>query len=443
MSDSQIIQRALDRERLARKQAESLLEEKSRQLFYANEELRSTASNLEKEATTLQMILQTAAEGIITFNAEGIIESSNPAADRIFDHVVSTLIGTNVRDLLPASQEPLLKLEQDGHFWTSVDQAVAKKVMGKRRDDSVFEMELSGSRVEIEDRLLYTWIIRDITKRVTLERQLANAQKMESVGQLAAGVAHEINTPIQFIADNLYFLDNGLSSWSKLCDQLKALVSACKLGQETGVLCEEIEKSIDSSGLEFLKQEIPEAIRQSAEGANRVADIIRAMKTFTHPGERSKNPTDLNALIENTLTVSRNEWKYHAKLETQMATNLPKVPCYQAELGQSILNLIVNASHAIKESFEEDENIKGILRVATQLENGSIEIRISDNGPGIPAELREKIFEPFFTTKPVGIGTGQGLSIVFSVITEKHGGTIEIENDPEWSTTFLIRLPLE
>ena len=452
MSDPAVFQRALERERNARKQAESVLEDKSRQLYNANEELKETAAALAKEATMIQMILQTAAEGIITFNSTGKIESSNPAANRIFGYEDSSLIGKSILDILPEnywSNKIDASRKTDGldeYFWTSTESSVAKRATGRRIDDTCFDMELAGSRVEIENRNLFTWIIRDITQRISLERQLSHAQKMESVGQLAAGVAHEINTPIQFIGSNLRFLEDAFSQWDNVFSCYEKLLTACQQGMDTTELCSSIESEVENSGLDFIRNEFPMAISQSSDGADQVADIIRAMKVFSHPGFEDKVNSDLSTLIESVITVSRNEWKYVARMDVKLDSNLPPVPCYPAEFNQAILNLVVNAAHAIEEKYgtevSDHGELQGLIVVEACGFDQYVEIRICDNGIGIPEKVKKRIFEPFFTTKPVGVGTGQGLSIVYSIMVENHGGKLDVESTEGEGSTFVIKLPL-
>ncbi len=187
---------------------------------------------------------------------------------------------------------------------------------------------------------------------------------------------------------------------------------------------------------------MPTALRQSLEGVDRVATIVRAMKEFSHPGTLQKQEVNINHGIRNTITVSRNEWKYVAEIETDLDETLPAVPCLPGELNQVILNLIVNAAHAIRDRTGGD-GTKGTIRVTTRRADDWVEIRVTDDGAGIPAAIRDRVFEPFFTTKEVGKGTGQGLTIAHAVITKKHGGTLTFETEEGRGTTFIIRLPLD
>jgi signal transduction histidine kinase len=276
-----------------------------------------------------------------------------------------------------------------------------------------------------------------------MEVQLRHAQKLESIGSLAAGIAHEINTPTQYIGDNTTFLGGALPGvLACLGAQRRYLLHL----QSRGPLPEEaagILKQIQDLDLDYLTEEIPKAIRQTLDGIARVAAIVSAMKDFSHPGSEGKTLSDLNKAIESTLTVSRNEWKYVARLETDLDPSLPPVLCLQGEINQAILNLVVNASHAIDEALGgRHTGALGTIRVATRRVGQEVEISVADTGKGIPETLRERIFEPFFTTKPVGKGTGQGLAIVHAVVVEKHGGRVVVDSELGRGTTFRLFLPL-
>jgi signal transduction histidine kinase len=277
-------------------------------------------------------------------------------------------------------------------------------------------------------------------ERHGMEIQLRHAQKLESIGQLAAGIAHEINTPTQFIGDNLRFLKDAFTDVFSLLGQYNLLLEAARGQSFAQSLAEEIEKTIQTIDLADLQKEIPLSITQAASGVQRVTKIVQAMKDFSHPGTESKTPVDLNRAIESTLTVCRNEWKYVADLETDFDPSLPSVSCLPGEFNQVILNIVVNAAHAIAD--REGGKGKGFILVSTSRQGDEVEIRISDTGTGIPESARGRIFEPFFTTKEVGKGTGQGLAIARSIVVDKHQGRIFFETQMDKGTTFVIRLPL-
>ncbi|MCP4003056.1 MAG: response regulator [bacterium] len=276
---------------------------------------------------------------------------------------------------------------------------------------------------------------------VETQMQLVHAQKLEAIGQLAAGIAHEINTPAQYVGDNLAFLQQSFSALLELLGTYRALQAAAEAGNVSAELVAKVAEAAEAADIEFLEEEIPRALLQSREGISRVAKIVRAMKEFSHPGLAKKQPLDLNRAIESTATVARNEWKYVAELEMEFDPNLPPVPCLAGEFNQVVLNILVNAAQAISEGSDGRE--KGLIRIRTNREGDEwVVLEVSDDGPGMPEEIRIKVFDPFFTTKEVGKGTGQGLAIARSVVVDKHGGTIEVQSAVGQGSTFRIRLPL-
>lgn len=292
-------------------------------------------------------------------------------------------------------------------------------------------------------------IARDITTRKEAEKeqkklqsQLLHAQKLESVGQLAAGIAHEINTPTQYVGTNIDFLDESFRDVGKLMGQFQALLQAEKAGTLSPQQFQDARQAMDDADWDYLATEIPTAIGQSRDGVKRVSSIVRAMKEFSHPGSKEKMAINLNTIIQTTITVATNEWKYVAEVETDLDPDLHSIPCLSDELGQVILNMVVNAAHAIAEQLGGNlEGRKGKITLVTRQDEEWVELRISDTGAGIPEAIRARIFDPFFTTKEVGKGTGQGLAIVHDVVVDKHQGTISVESEVGVGTTFIIRLP--
>lgn len=291
---------------------------------------------------------------------------------------------------------------------------------------------------------------QDISERVLAEQereqmqtQLLQRSKLESVGQLAAGIAHEINTPIQYIGTNIDFFSESFEDISRFFSTLHNLVTQEDDAADYSHMIKTVHGALDEADWEFLREEIPAALEQTRDGVNRVSAIVRAMKEFSHPGSREKAPADLNEIIKNTLMVSSNEWKYVAEIETDFG-DLPMVPCLSDELGQVFLNVIVNAAHAIGNQQEKTgSEEKGRITITTSTEGDFAEIRIADSGGGMEEKVRERVFDPFFTTKEVGKGTGQGLSIARNVIITKHQGTITVDSEVDHGTTFVIRLPLK
>ncbi|MCD4825735.1 MAG: PAS domain-containing protein [Phycisphaerae bacterium] len=281
----------------------------------------------------------------------------------------------------------------------------------------------------------------DLTERRILQSQLTQAQKLESIGQLAAGIAHEINTPTQYVGDNTRFLQDSVTDVFDLLEQYDRLFLAAKEDSVNHEIITETEAVAQKADVEYLREEIPNAIRQSLEGLSRVSSIVAAMKNFSHIHGEEKTSVDLNQAIENTVTIARNEWKYVAEVNMNFAPDLPLVSCLQDELNQVFMNLIINAAHAIGDTTDEANGEKGTITIDTRYDDGWVEVRVSDTGSGIPEEIRNKIFDPFFTTKEVGKGTGQGLAISHSIVEKKHSGKISFETESGKGTTFIVRLP--
>lgn len=284
-------------------------------------------------------------------------------------------------------------------------------------------------------------------QRVLMESQLKHAQKMEAIGQLAAGIAHEINTPSQFVGDNLSFISDSIKDFAQYRQQLEEMIRQLN----TDALNQSVEDKREEFDIEFLEEEMPSAIEQSIDGVSRISKIVSAMKDFSHPGQEDKQKIDMNRAIESTAIVARNEWKYLADLQFDFADELPLVNCFPGEVNQVILNMIVNACHAIEDATQGKE--KGSILISTQAATGlapnenesavtKVIIKIKDSGAGMDQKIKERIFDPFFTTKEVGQGTGQGLSLAYAVIVDKHAGDISVESELGAGTTFIIELPV-
>jgi signal transduction histidine kinase len=285
-------------------------------------------------------------------------------------------------------------------------------------------------------------VAMDISQQKAAEFQISQSQRLESIGQLAAGIAHEINTPTQYVGDNTRFIRESLASIIRLLHQQEEVLGADAEAKPWAVRAEEFRKLRQEIDLDFLLAELPKALDQSVEGLESISKIVRAMKEFSHPGGDVKEPTDLNSAIESTTVVCRNRWKFVADLEFKFDPALPNVPVLRGEFNQVMLNLIVNAADAIAEASTSNSAQKGRIEITTRTSAGCVEVLVQDNGPGIPPTVARRIFEPFFTTKPVGKGTGQGLTISRNVIVKKHGGELKFEPAVGGGTVFIIRLPL-
>ncbi len=278
----------------------------------------------------------------------------------------------------------------------------------------------------------------DITDRREMEEQRRQTHKLEAIGQLAAGIAHEINTPTQYVGDNLTFLRDGWEGLVAVIEEAQALRAGSTDGAGAA-----FDRAAARADLGFLLPEFPLALEQALEGTQRIGRIVRAMKEFSHPGGSEKTEVDLNRTVDTAMVIARSEWKYVATAVTCFDPSLPAVPCYPGEISQVILNLVVNAAHAIQEKLSAEPGLAmGTIRVETRQNRGGVEVLITDSGMGIREEVKPRVFELFFTTKEVGKGTGQGLAFAHSVIVKKHGGDLWFDSEAGVGTTFGFRLPL-
>jgi len=286
-------------------------------------------------------------------------------------------------------------------------------------------------------------ISQDITESKQAEVELANAQRLASVGTLAAGVAHEINTPVQFVSDSVHFVRDAGAEVLALVETLEALPRLVLDGAPSAELLDAATAAaaaIDGADLGYLRDNLPKALDRALEGLERVATIVRAMKEFAHPAQKDMAAVDLNRAIQSTLTVATSEYKYTADLATELG-ELPPVVCHVNDINQVVLNIVVNATHAISDRLKGSDG-RGTITVRTTRQGEQVVIAISDTGGGIPESIRSRIFDPFFTTKEVGRGTGQGLAIARAIVKDKHGGDLTFETQIGKGTTFLIRLPI-
>lgn len=311
--------------------------------------------------------------------------------------------------------------------------AILEQNVGLERVVARKTIELENERHELQKALAEL--------RLT-QAQLLQAQKMESIGQLAAGIAHEINTPTQYVSDNVGFVKTANRSLLNLLDAAIAMAAVMreKMAEEPTLAA--FDTLLKSSKIEFLRRQIPQSLDESLDGLGHISRIVAAMKEFSHPSQNKKEYVDIRDIINTTVTVARNEWKYVAELETRFASDLPLLPCLRDMVGQAMLNLIVNAAHAIADSLQTREQEKGHIVVSAEQVGDMMEIRVADDGTGIPEAIRERIFDPFFTTKAVGKGTGQGLAIAYSTVVDKHNGQILCESKPGSGATFIMRFPL-
>jgi signal transduction histidine kinase len=310
------------------------------------------------------------------------------------------------------------------------------RAMVHRSDDQRRELAEANRRSgEASDRLQ-----NEMKARQHAEVELRHAQKLEAVGRLAAGIAHEINTPVQFVADNLQFVRQANDDLLLLIEHYRSAIEQVATDPSRMNLISDVNQAEDTADLSYLIDNLPRAIDATQEGLNRIATIVRSMKEFAHPNQKEMASMDVNQGILTTLTIARSEYKHVAVVQTDLA-DLPRVTCFPGDVNQAVLNIIVNAAHAIGDVVDGTGRM-GLIKVCTQAEEDFVHITISDTGGGIPQEIQNLVFDPFFTTKEVGRGTGQGLAIARSIVVDKHCGTLTFETKMGEGTTFHLRLPI-
>jgi signal transduction histidine kinase len=264
------------------------------------------------------------------------------------------------------------------------------------------------------------------------------SNRLEVVGQLAAGIAHEINTPVQYIGDNLRYVSDQLDILIELVNRYQNLSDLIQNDDILRKRYSEVQEFSEENDIDFLAEEVPAAISQSMMGVETISAIVRSMRSLVHSGAREKVLTDVNEAIESAVLMSKGSWKHSLELKTDLAQDLPKVRCYEGELSQVLINLIINATHAIEETSKQ-----GTIEVRSFIYKKSVGVQIQDSGTGIPIEIQHRIFDPFFSSKDVGKGTGQGLAFAHSSIVERSGGALFFETAAGEGTTFHIYLPIE
>lgn len=409
----------------------------------AIDERLAAQQKLQEASAETELFLQSIPSILIGLDGEGRISRWNESATEVFHLSSEQVRGLPIDNCGIKWLHPEMNIE----LWRWLHTEVVY-----RCDDLPYELGGMRRYIGLNVRPIYgdkqrgpRFIVTgaDVTDRKNLEVQLQQAQKLQAIGQLAAGIAHEINTPTQYVGDNIKFLKE---SWNGIANLLQ-VGRSIREQAETGGVAKELMCDFDrrdaECDAEYLLQEVPKAIEQLLDGLQRVAKIVKAMKDFSHPGSQEKRAVDINKAIESTVAVAGHEWKYVATVHTDLQQDLPLVPCLIGEFNQVILNLIINAAHAIASAAAEGLREKGTITIGSRRKDPWVEISVADTGTGIPEDFRSRIFEPFFTTKPVGQGTGQGLALAHSVIVQRHQGQIWFETDVGRGTTFFVRLPLQ
>jgi PAS domain S-box-containing protein len=431
--------------------AEKLLQDRTAELVRSNEELkrqikkRKRAKRTIKEAHhEINHLISSLPTILVGLTRENEIIHWNAVAEKVFKIPAAAVMGTNLDQCgIEWDWHKIadgISQSRAGGCNVCVDNLYFRNPEGEERYLGLTITPFNGENDSI---LGITIIGADITDRIKFEAKLLQSHKMEAIGQLAAGIAHEINTPTQFVGDNTRFVQDAFGDLIQACNLCKELIKAAKSGPVSETLIQSLETQLAELDIDYLEQEVPLAIQQTLKGVDRITNIVQAMKIFAHPGGIEKEPVDINREIEKTITITRNEWKYVARLLTDFDSTLPAIPCHRAEFNQVILNLIVNAAHAIEDLNGKNSPEKGTITISTGRDGNWAEIRISDTGVGIPEAVRHRIFDLFFTTKEPGRGTGQGLAIAHSVIVEKHKGTIKLQTREGQGTSFILRLPID
>jgi len=415
-------------------------------LSQVHEGFQSTEAAQQESAAAarqLDAIFNSVADGLITVNGEGEIESLNKSVYSIFGYDRQSIRDKKIGDFFPVDaaikyMRALNDFASNGS--SDVVDSGPKEGRGMKLGGIEIPIELSVTSIQQDSgHPIFVNVIRDITYRKDLERQLLQAQKMEALGSLAGGIAHEINTPSQYVRDNLKFLQEAFDAYNGF---YKIVIGVH--GSLPDAAKEEITASEKKQDLAFFSSEAPAALTQSLEGVGTISEIVGAIRGFSYPATDDISYVDLNTALKNTITVARNQWKPFTQVRTEFDENLPPVPCIPGKLTQVVLNLIVNATHAIEEKCKGVEDpANNCITVSTAIVKKRAVIKVSDSGTGIPKENIQKIFNPFFTTKEVGKGTGQGLSISYDIVVKKHGGTLNVESEVGKGTTFIIELPME
>ncbi len=401
---------------------------------------------LEAEKEELNVTLRSIGDGVITTNNDDNIILVNKAVENISGWCQEELYGKSIIELFELLQVDYSTYAGKTRYSTifgmaSTDETMLTETMEILSRQQMKKIILCRSAQVLEPNgnlRGYVYVLKDITEQVNVETQLQLSQKMESIGQLAAGIAHEINTPMQYINDNTMFLGDAFNAIKLFIASLNDFQPQNDRTFE-GFL-KDSKKSLD---IDYLLDEIPTAISQTQTGIDRVTSIVRAMKDFAHPGLKAKTFSNINHGIEVTAALSKNEWKYIADLVLDLDAELPAICCSIDEINQVILNMLINAAHAIVDKTGSIPIVKGKITISTRENQGFAEIRISDTGTGISPENLTRIFDPFFTTKEVGRGTGQGLAIAHNIVVTNHKGSINVESVLGTGTTFIIRLPID
>ena len=411
-----------------------------------HKELEGMRETLKQVGYQNQMMLNWVNGAVVSVDRQGLVKSANEAALHALGWSIEDFIGRHMHETIHHSQDD--GSEYPWEFcpvFAAIEDGSSHHVDGDvfwHRDGSSFSADyiVCPSRDEHNEITGAVLTFRNLTALRIQEAKRIHSLKLESIGELSAGVAHEINTPIQFIGSNISFLQECFADMTRLIASYSALRDAVADNPDYAGLVRDIDSAAESADIEYLLEEGPKAFEQTQYGVDRVTRLVLGLKGFARSGEGDKKTeADINEIIRNTLTVCHNAYKYVAELELNLS-ELPFVPVYAGDIGQVLVNLVVNAAHAIEEKRKTDNRL-GKISISSNRDSNGVVIQVSDTGCGIPEGLRERIFDPFFTTKEVGRGSGQGLAISRTIIHERHKGELSFESVVGKGTTFTIRLP--
>jgi two-component system, NtrC family, sensor kinase len=393
----------------------------------ASAERRDLADALAHERNVLRTMIDLIPAFIYAKDAQSRFTACNA--------LVASRLGTVPADMIGKTDFDFFPREMAERFFADEQQLISSGVPLIDHEEIAFDKVRGRERVILTSKVPLrdaagnlTGIVGtgyDITDRKAAEERMASSDRLESIGRLAAGVAHEINTPIQYLRDSVQFIGEGVQELLSYVDQLHSTGAA---------------QTPPNDDVEYVREELPSALARVSEGLARIAEIVRSMKDFSNDEQREMCDVDLNRAIASTLVVARSEYQTVADVRTELGS-LPPVFCQVGQINQVVLGLLTNAAHAIADA-NRGSGARGTITITTRVEGEHVVISVADTGCGIPESIRPFIFDPFFTTKEVGRGRGQGLSIARNVIVKEHGGSITFETCVGAGTTFHVRLPM-
>ena len=420
--EQQLVARRLARAEQRVEILEAMLEDRTREAYFAAAQLKAASESLTE-------LFRAVPGAIIVIADDGLVEAVNEETQRMLGYAEGELVGRNHAVIFGKIAIPHEAAK--GKVQRS-ERALLTKT-GHR-----IPVLLSATVMDTGQHRALVCVAVDLTERKKLEAELLHAHKLESIGRLAAGVAHEINTPIQFISDSVRFACDAVRDLAPVYRRYREVRESAHAGPEFLEQLRQLDAVEANADVAFLFEQLPGALNRAMEGLQQVASIVRATKDFAYPTTRERRMANINKALQSTLIIGKQEYAGCADIELELG-ELPLVPCHIGELNQVFLNLLINAAHAIQ---DRKRGGRGRIRVRTSVVGPSVLIEITDDGDGIPEIIQNSIFDPFFTTKDVGRGSGQGLAIARSVVVERHGGSLEFSTSPEHGTQFFVRIPL-